>query len=54
VRGALAEGLSPVATETAGRPRRSLAPLIAVTTAAAVFVILLVLIRAQWAPARVG
>jgi undecaprenyl-diphosphatase len=39
-----------MATETAGRPRRSLAPLIAVTTAAAVFVILLILIRVQWAP----
>jgi undecaprenyl-diphosphatase len=39
-----------MATETADRPRRSLAPLIAVTAAAAVFVILLLLIRVQWAP----
>ena len=39
-----------MATETTGRPRRSLAPLIAVTAAAAVFVILLLLIRVQWAP----
>jgi undecaprenyl-diphosphatase len=39
-----------MATETASRPRRSLAPLIAVTAAAAMFVILLILIRVQWAP----
>jgi undecaprenyl-diphosphatase len=39
-----------MATETATRPRRSLAPLIAVTAAAAVFVVLLILIRVQWAP----
>jgi undecaprenyl-diphosphatase len=39
-----------VATATTGRPRRSLAPLIAVTAAAAVFVILLILVRVQWAP----
>jgi undecaprenyl-diphosphatase len=39
-----------MATETTGRPRRSLVPLIAVTAAAAVFVILLLLIRVQWAP----
>ena len=39
-----------MATATTGRPRRSLAPLIAVTAAAAVFVILLILVRVQWAP----
>ena len=39
-----------MATETTGHPRRSLAPLIAVTAAAAVFVILLILVRVQWAP----
>jgi undecaprenyl-diphosphatase len=39
-----------VAADTTGRARRSLAPLIAVTAAAAVFVILLILVRVQWAP----
>jgi undecaprenyl-diphosphatase len=39
-----------MATETTGRPHRSLVPLIAVTAAAAVFVLLLLLIRVQWAP----
>ena len=33
-----------------GRPRRSLAPLAAVTAAALIFAVLLVLVRLQWAP----
>ena len=40
-----------MATEMTGRPRRSLTPLLAVTAAAAVFVILLILVRVQWAAA---
>src|SRR5580693_7156736 len=35
---------------TAGRPRRGLTPLIAVTAAALVFAVLLILVRLRWAP----
>ena len=37
-------------TDVLDRPRRSLTPLIVVTAAAAVFALLLVLVRVQWAP----
>ena len=37
-------------TDVADRPRRSLTPLIVVTVAAAVFALLLILVRVQWAP----
>jgi undecaprenyl-diphosphatase len=37
-------------TRALDRPRRSLAPLIVVTAAALVFALLLILVRAQWAP----
>ena len=37
-------------TDVADRPRRSLTPLIAVTVAATVFALLLILVRLQWAP----
>ncbi len=37
-------------TEVADRPRRSLTPLIVVTVAAAVFALLLIGVRGQWAP----
>ena len=41
---------APVPAGASGRPHRSLAPLIAVTAAALVFAILLLLVRLQWAP----
>jgi undecaprenyl-diphosphatase len=37
-------------TDALDRPRRSLTPLTAITVAAAVFAVLLVLVRVQWAP----
>ncbi len=39
-----------MSSHTAGRPRRTLVPLVAVTVAALVFAILLVLVRFQWPP----
>jgi membrane-associated phospholipid phosphatase len=39
-----------MSADTAARSRRSLVPLVAVTVAALVFVIVLVLVRIQWAP----
>lgn len=37
-------------TDALDRPRRSLTPLAVITVAAAVFALLLVLVRLQWAP----
>ncbi len=42
--------LTVMSAHVTERPRRSLAPLMAVTAAAAVFAVLLVLVRLQWAP----
>jgi undecaprenyl-diphosphatase len=39
-----------MSSHTAGRPRRTLVPLVAVTVAALVFTVLLVLVRSQWPP----
>jgi undecaprenyl-diphosphatase len=39
-----------MSSHTAGRPRRTLVPLVAVTVAALVFTVLLVLVRFQWPP----
>ena len=39
-----------MSSRTLSRPDRSLAPLIAVTAAAMVFTVLLILVRLQWAP----
>jgi undecaprenyl-diphosphatase len=50
MRSALAKGLSLMSADTAAGPRRALIPLVAVSAAALVFAILLILVRVQWAP----